>query len=269
MNPPSVYELTKPRSHSTSRITNIVQSIRLFLSLGRTYLRTSHSRCAYRDSRFLTCLQSDTQIPVVRLEQTAGRLVIALSQLGYDPHGAIAQFCARSVQVDHEIAAHFTETNHCTRADHIERDLRSGPAFNLVDPARISGPTGSAITKSLIVAGVGDPGWPASAPAATDGLHVSKITFAPSDLARASAPRTKGVRPLAVIPITTSAGFTPRSTTASAPVLCSSSAPSTLRCSAVIPPAITPCTKSVGAPNVGGISLASRTPMRPLLPAPM
>src|SRR5205814_7770608 len=85
------------------------------------------------------------------------------------------------------------------------------PAFNLVDPARISGPTGSAITKSLIVAGVGDPGWPAPAPAATDGLQVSKITFAPSDLARASAPRTKGVRPLAVIPITTSAGFTPRS----------------------------------------------------------
>src|SRR5439155_617512 len=116
MNPPSVYELTKPRSHSTSRITNMVQSIRLFLSLGRTYLRTSHFCCAYRDPRFLTRLQSDTQIPVVRLEQTAGRLVIALSQLGYDPHGAIAQFCARSVQVDHEIAAHFTESNHCTRA---------------------------------------------------------------------------------------------------------------------------------------------------------
>src|SRR5205814_421093 len=116
MNPPSVYELTKPRSHSTSRITNIVQSIRLFLSLGRTYLRTSHSRCAYRDPGFLMCLQSDTQIPVVRLEQTPGRLIIALSQLGYDPHGAIAQFCARSVQVDHEIAAHFTESNQCTRA---------------------------------------------------------------------------------------------------------------------------------------------------------
>src|SRR6266481_6402171 len=33
MNPPSVYELTNPSSHSTSRITNIVQSIRLFLSV--------------------------------------------------------------------------------------------------------------------------------------------------------------------------------------------------------------------------------------------
>src|SRR5690348_13678692 len=108
MNPPSVYELTKPRSHSTSRITNIVQSIGLFLSV-RSYV-SSHEPLPLRLSgfRFLTCLQSDTQIPVVRLEQTAGRLVIALSQLGYDPHGAIAQFCARSVQVDHEIAAHFT-----------------------------------------------------------------------------------------------------------------------------------------------------------------
>src|SRR6266436_7175096 len=136
MNPPSVYELTKPRSHSTSRITNIVQSIRLFLSLGRTYLRTSHSRCAYRDPGFLMCLQSDTQIPVVRLEQTPGRLIIALSQLGYDPHGAIAQFCARSVQVDHEIAAHFAESNHFTCVDHIERDLRSGPGFQSGRPGQ-------------------------------------------------------------------------------------------------------------------------------------
>src|SRR5438034_8367521 len=69
------------------------------------------------------------------------------------------------------------------------------PAFNLVDPARISGPTGSVISRST-VAGGGDPGWPASAPPATEfGLQVSKKVFAPNDFARASAPRTKGVWP--------------------------------------------------------------------------
>src|SRR5437773_10507876 len=33
MNPPSVYELTNPSSQSTSRITNIVKSMELFLSV--------------------------------------------------------------------------------------------------------------------------------------------------------------------------------------------------------------------------------------------
>src|SRR5215467_8246340 len=37
MNPPKVYELTSPRSQSTSKITNIVQSIGLFLSV-KAYL---------------------------------------------------------------------------------------------------------------------------------------------------------------------------------------------------------------------------------------
>src|ERR1700745_1421996 len=40
MNPPSVYELTNPSNHSTSRITNIVQSIGWF-PFGSTYL-SSH-----------------------------------------------------------------------------------------------------------------------------------------------------------------------------------------------------------------------------------
>src|SRR5947208_8950569 len=85
------------------------------------------------------------------------------------------------------------------------------PAFNLVEPARISGPTGSVISRSTTVAGGGDPGGPASAPPATEfRLQVSKIVFAPNDFARASAPRTKGVRPLAVVPNTQSEGFTPR-----------------------------------------------------------
>src|SRR5215471_16829115 len=129
MNPPSVYELTKPRSHNTSRMTNIVQSIGLSFRLSCTYLRKSHFRCAYQNSRFLTCFESGTQLPVVRLEQTPGRFVIALSQLREDPHGAVAQFCARGVQIDHEIAAHVAESNHCARADNVKRDLSRGPGF--------------------------------------------------------------------------------------------------------------------------------------------
>src|SRR5213596_2476857 len=73
------------------------------------------------------------------------------------------------------------------------------PAFNLVDPARISGPTGSMISRSTSV----EAAVPAAiSPAAGDtppatgdmfGLQVSKIVFAPNDFACASAPNTKGV----------------------------------------------------------------------------
>src|SRR5438874_13161025 len=78
------------------------------------------------------------------------------------------------------------------------------PAFNLVDPARISGPTGSVISRSTSVeAAVPAAISPAAGdtPAGTEdmcGLQVSQKVFAPNDFARASAPRTKGVWPLAV-----------------------------------------------------------------------
>src|SRR4030095_4035382 len=83
------------------------------------------------------------------------------------------------------------------------------PAFNLVDPAKISGPTGSVITRSATVeaavsAAAGDaPATTGRSPSpmlGTAGLQVSKIVFAPNDFACASAPNTKGVRPLAVSP---------------------------------------------------------------------
>src|ERR1051326_1528908 len=130
------------------------------------------------------------------------------------------------------------------------------PAFKRVEPVKISGPTARSI-----------PRW-TSTLSSRAALQVSKIVFAPNDFARRSAPSTNGVRPLAVIPTTTSASLTPRRSIASAPLLVSSSAPSTLRWSAVAPPAIMPCTNSGEAPNVGGISLASSTPRRPLVPAP-
>src|SRR6266481_1980069 len=135
MNPPSVYELTNPSSHSTSRITNIVQSIGLFLSVKHTYLRTSHFRCAYAERKILTFLQRRAQIPVVRLEQASGRFVIALGHLSHDPHGPVAQFRASGVQIDHEIAAHSPKSDHRARADNVERHLCGGPGFQSRGPS--------------------------------------------------------------------------------------------------------------------------------------
>src|SRR6266480_7193179 len=136
MNPPSVYELTNPSSHSTSRITNIVQSIGLFLSVKHTYFRTSDFRCAYAERKFLRFLQRCAQIPGVRFEQAASRFVIALGHLGHDPHGTVAQFRARGVQIDHEIAAHFPKSDYRASADNFERDLCRGPGFQSCGPSQ-------------------------------------------------------------------------------------------------------------------------------------
>src|SRR4029453_3417307 len=136
MNPPNVYELTNPSSHSTSRITNIVQSIGLFLSVKHTYLRTSHFRCAYAEEKFLRFLQRCAQIPFVRLEQAASRFVIALGHFGHDPHGTVSQFRARGVQIDHEIAAYFPKSDHRASADDVERYLRCGTGFQSRRPSQ-------------------------------------------------------------------------------------------------------------------------------------
>src|SRR5215475_7599903 len=136
MNPPSVYELTNPSNHSTNRITNIVQSIGLFLSVKRTYLRTSYFRCAYAECKFLKFLQRFAQIPVVRLEQASGRFIIMLGHFSYDPHRPVAQFRARGVQIDHEIVAHFPESDHRAGADDVERDLRCRPGFQSRRPSQ-------------------------------------------------------------------------------------------------------------------------------------
>src|SRR2546423_7123613 len=136
MNPPSVYELTNPSSHSTNKITNIVQSIGLFLSVKHTYLRTSHFRCAYAEWKFLWFLQRCAQIPVVRLEQAPGRFVIALGHLGHDPHGPVAQFRASGVQIDHEIAAHFPKSDHRAGANDVECYLRCGTGFQSRGPSQ-------------------------------------------------------------------------------------------------------------------------------------
>ena len=130
------------------------------------------------------------------------------------------------------------------------------PAFNRVDPAMISGPVANLTARSTLMLAL----W--------FGLHVSKIVLAPTARARLSAPSTNGVRPLAEIPMTRSRPLTSRSSIARAPFLSSSSAASMLRRNALLPPAMIPWIKSDGVPKVGGISAASSTPKRPLVPAP-
>ena len=142
-----------------------------------------------------------------------------------------------------------------------ERMLRATfvavPAFSRVDPVISSGPVGRSNSTSAGMRLF-----------SRLGLHVRRMVAAPSELAASSAPRTNGVRPLAVIPQTTSFEVTPRSLMANAPPMASSSAPSMLAWIAGPPPAMIACTRSGGTPNVGGISLASSTPRRPLVPAP-
>ena len=80
---------------------------------------------------------------------------------------------------------------------------------------------------------------------------------------------TYGVVPEAAIPITMSFCVIKNSFKSSQPLLIESSEYSTAFLIALSPPAIKPMTKSWETPNVGGHSEASKTPNRPLVPAPM
>ncbi len=81
--------------------------------------------------------------------------------------------------------------------------------------------------------------------------------------------RASGVRPDAVRPTTTSRSLTSNARRSPSASVSESSAPSTACVNAACPPAITPMTWSGAVLNVGGHSAASRTPSRPLVPAPM
>src|SRR6266550_1263354 len=130
------------------------------------------------------------------------------------------------------------------------------PAFILLDPAMTSGPTSITMATS------------AARASAESGLHVIatvpatwRSLFAPS-----IASTTYGARPLAEIATTTSPAVA--RTARSRRPRGASSAPSIDMRSAWSPPAMIPVTSSGSTPKVGGISLASRTPSRPLVPAP-
>ena len=130
------------------------------------------------------------------------------------------------------------------------------PALSRVEPVTTSGPTSTSMARS------------AAALRADPGLQTTATAKAPRSRAAPSAPRTYGVDPLAARPTTTSRSPAPARCTARAPARASSSAPSTARRRATSPPAMVPCTCSGGEEKVGGHSDASRTPRRPLVPAP-
>ena len=143
------------------------------------------------------------------------------------------------------------------------------PAFNLVDPVKSSGPTASVITRSTfsLAAGV-DRGRPESAPPATAGLQVSKIVFAPNDFRpgkRAEHKRRSAARRNSNHNIATFYSALIQSQCAGAFLVFRAFHTSVKRRYATGDDSL----HQIGdAPNVGGISLASRTPRRPLLPAP-
>ena len=83
------------------------------------------------------------------------------------------------------------------------------------------------------------------------------------------APITYGVEPDAAMPITKSRLLISYFFKSNQPWFKSSSANSTAFLIAESPPAINPTTKPWGIPYVGGHSLASKTPKRPLVPAPI
>ena len=128
------------------------------------------------------------------------------------------------------------------------------PAFSLVEPATTSGPTFRTTTMS------------ASRESSLESLAVNRTVRAPFFLARASAPRAKGVTELAETAITRSRGRVPRAPRSPSPER--SSAPSRARKTAPRPPAMTARTRRGSVPNVGGSSAASSTASLPLVPAP-
>ena len=130
------------------------------------------------------------------------------------------------------------------------------PAFNRVDPAMTSGPTSGAMITSTNV-------W-----SSLPGQHVTKTIFTFDRRARVSAPRTNWVMPLADIPTSTSRLVRRSRRTARPPSSKLSSTPSRGLKNASRPPAINACTSGAGVLNDVGISAASSTPRRPLVPAP-
>ena len=130
------------------------------------------------------------------------------------------------------------------------------PAFSRVDPVNTSGPTSGAITIF------------ANRPTGIRKLEVTATVVAHRFCANFSAPSTYGVVPLAAIPTTTSLRVNFFARKSRSPFRAESSAPSTARVIARLPPAISACTSFGEVPNVGGHSAASSTPIRPLDPAP-
>src|SRR5436309_6165051 len=74
-------------------------------------------------------LKDGAQVPTALFQLHARRIVVALRELSDHACRAVAQFRARRVQVDHQVAADFPERDHPTGADDIQHDLGGGCMF--------------------------------------------------------------------------------------------------------------------------------------------
>lgn len=134
------------------------------------------------------------------------------------------------------------------------------PAFMRVLPVSTSGPVAGVIAISAACA------------RADPGTQLNPTVSAPKLFAYSIAPSTYGVRPLAAMPTRVSglpSSANPAAARSRAPSSGESSECSLDSRSAESPPAINPWTNSAGTEKVGGHSLASSTPSRPLVPAPI
>lgn len=135
--------------------------------------------------------------------------------------------------------------------------LVAEPALRRVEPVMTSGPVERKMTRvSESEAGTGE--------------HVrrARVGREGSEAAQSSAPRTKGVVPPAAMPRRASRLVRERAVSSGSAPAGLSSRPSLERRSAGSPPAMMPMTRSGEVQKVGGHSEASRTPRRPLVPAP-
>src|SRR5919201_4471858 len=67
--------------------------------------------------------------PAVRLEAGARVALVDTRDIADDADGALAQLRVRRAQVDHEIAARASRTDHRGRREHVEDELRRGPCL--------------------------------------------------------------------------------------------------------------------------------------------
>ena len=163
------------------------------------------------------------------------------------------------VEIDHQIAHHFAQAHHRQGGQGVQYDLRRRAGFQTrrtcqyfrsdVRRNHQVGPAGARDFQMRIESR-------------------AKSVRAPRALAAVNAPHTKGVRPLAAMPMTTSRWLTPRYSMAAAP------APVIVfRAFDRSPNGRLPAGNDALHPvrrhaKVGGHSAASRIPNRPLVPAP-
>ena len=130
------------------------------------------------------------------------------------------------------------------------------PALSRVEPAMNSGPTTTATSCS------------ARRPSSEPSTETTPTARAPAARAASRAPRTYGVRPLALTPTTASSGVMPRAPASCAPASASSSAASWTSGGEAMPPATSATTCPGGVEKVDSHSAASSAASRPDEPAP-